>query len=416
MVRVAPFRGIRYNTRVVDPGDVTSPPYDVISPADRVYFHNHHPKNVVRLILGLDMPDDTPSDNRFTRANAYFFEWAKEGTLLQDPKPAVYAYDQHFTLRGQPKTVRGFVSLVKLHEYSEKVILPHENTLPRPKSDLAKLIKAVNSNLDSVYALYSDRERNVDTILERITGTAPVEEAIDRQSVRHRLWIIDDANDIEVITRTLRDKQVVIADGHHRYETSLAYRNELRVKDGNPASDRPYDYVMMTLVNICSPDLTAFPTHRMVRSLPMEAVEGLKEQLSEMFDIIPSSKEKLTEDMEARRGEFIGVYQPGQSYLVALKDKTVELDVSVLHEVILGALLGIDETRIRQEANVGYTRDAQEAMDAVDSGNCQIAFLLNPVELEVIMSVARAGKTLPQKATYFYPKLLSGLIMRKIEW
>lgn len=381
-----------------------------------MYFHDRHPKNAVRLILGLDMPHDTPSDNRFTRASAYFSEWMAEGTLVQDPKPAVYAYEQHFTLCGKPKTVRGIVSLVKLHEYSEGVILPHENTLPRPKSDLSRLLKATDVNLDSVYALYPDREHKVDAILERVAVTAPAEEVIDRQNVRHRLWTIDDESDIDVITKTLEDKPAVIADGHHRYETALAYRNELRKKDGNTPGDKPYDYVMMTLVNVYSPDVTVWPTHRMVRGLPARTIDTLKQRLSEMFGVIPSSKERLAADMEARSGKFIGVCQQGQAYLVDLKDKAAGLDVLVLHEAILDGLLGIDEARIRQEANVSYTRDAGEAIDAVDSESCQIAFLLNSVELEVILSAARAGKTLPQKATYFYPKLLSGLIMRKIEW
>lgn len=379
-------------------------------------FHDKHPKNAIRLILGLDMPDDTPSNNKFTRASEYFSEWLAEGTLIQDPKPAIYAYEQHFELDGKPKTVRGLVSLVKLHEYSEGVILPHENTLPKPKSDLSKLIKATNANMDSVYALYPDREHKVDAILERVAGTAPAEEAIDRQNVRHRLWIINDETDIEAITDALDAEPAVIADGHHRYETALNYRNELRKKDSDTSGDKPYDYVMMTLVNVYSPDVTVWPTHRMVRGLPAGVVDALKQRLSEMFDVIPSSKETLAADMAARSGKSIGVYQPGQAYLADIKDKAAGLDVLTLHEVILDGLLGIDEARIREEANVGYTRDASEAIDAVDSGSCQIAFLLNPVELEVILSTARAGRTLPQKATYFYPKLLSGLIMRKIEW
>lgn len=414
-MKILPFRGIRYN---IDPDCVTSPPYDMVSPTDRIYFHNRHPKNVIRLIFGQELPDDTPDDNRFTRAGAYLFEWLAEGTLVQDPNPAVYVYEQHFTLQGIPRTVRGFVSLVKLHDYSERVILPHENTLARPKSDLAKLIRAVDANLDSVYALYPDPEHAVDMILERAASKPPIEEAVDRQNVRHRLWIIEDKEDIEAIACTLKDRQAVIADGHHRYETSLAYRDEMRANDGNPIGDRPYDYVMMTLVNVDTPDLAVLPTHRMARNLPADAMDNLEARLSELFELIPSTKGLLAADMEAHEGKPIGVYQPGKAYLAVLKDQAgrMRLDVPILHDVIFEKLLGIDSERLRQEANVSYTRDASEAITAVDNSECRIAFILNPVEKEAILSMAQAGRKMPQKSTYFFPKLLSGLIMRKIEW
>jgi len=412
-MKILPFRGIRYS---IDPDCVTSPPYDVISPADRIYFHNRHPKNVIRLILGQDLPDDTSDDNRFTRASTYFFEWLAEGTLVQDPKPAIYVYEQQFTLQGKLRTVRGFVSLVKLYDYPERVILPHENTLAKPKSDLARLIRAVNANLDSVYALYPDPEHTIDLILANAASKPPTEEAIDRQGVRHRLWVIEDNENIEVIANTLKDRQAVIADGHHRYETSLAYRDEMRAIDGNPIGEKPYDYVMMTLVNVDTPDLAVLPTHRMVRNLPADAIGSLETRLKESFVLIPSTKSRLTVDMEAHGGKPIGVYQPGKAYLAALKGQAgrLQLDVSALHEVILERLLGIDSEKLRQETNVKYTRDAFEALAAVDNDECQIAFILNPVEKEAILTTAQAGKMMPQKSTYFYPKLLSGLVMRKI--
>lgn len=424
MAKVAPFRGIRYNPDLVDLGQTTSPPYDVISPADRDYFHALHPKNMVRLILGLELPDDDETKNRFTRASSYLDEWLAEGTLIQDDKPAFYAYEQHYAWRGRRKTVRGFIAAVKLHDYADRVILPHENTLAKPKSHLVPLIRATNANLDSVYALYPDQEHVVDAILDRVAATAPLEEATDRQGVRHQLWKVNGEADIATITQTLADRQMVIADGHHRYETSLGYRDELRARDGNPADEQPYDYVMMTLVNVYAPDVIIFPTHRMVRNLSDDLLEGLDSSLGEMFELVPSGRESLLADMEARGGKAIGIYRSGRAYLAILKDGLGELipgpaaaqslDLNVLHQLILERSLGIDKERLRQEANVTYTRNEQEAMDRVDAGEYQVSFLLNPMRLEVVLEIAQAGEKMPQKATYFYPKLLSGLVMRRI--
>lgn len=426
MPKIAPFRGIRYSLDAVNLDDVTSPPYDVISPADADYYHRRHPKNVVRLILGQDTPNDSPTDNRFTRAAAYWEEWLAHGILTWDARPALYAYEQHYTCRGQPKTVRGFISLVKLHDYADGVVLPHENTLAKPKSDLAQLIRAANANLDSVYALYPDPEHLIDGILNRVAAAPPVGEATDRDDVRHRLWLIQDENDVNLISRTLADRQIVIADGHHRYETALAYRDEMRARDGGRSGEQPCDYVMMTLVNIHAPDVIVFPTHRMVRNLAGELLEDFERQLSETSELTQSSRDRLTRDMETHEGKAIGIYRPGWAR-VALPRRSQadsipgppavgDLDVCILHELILNRILGIGRDPLLHEANVAYTQTEQEALNAVDSGEFQIAFFLNPIRLEVMLEVARTGQKMPQKSTYFYPKLLSGLVMRKIEW
>ena len=425
MAEIAPFRGIRYNLEAISLEDVTSPPYDVISPADNEYFHKRHPKNVVRLILGKESPDDSPSDNRFTRAAAYLQEWLAEGTLKRDDEPAFYAYEQHYDLCGQPKTVRGLIALVKLHEYADGVVLPHEDTLARPKSDLARLIRQTKANLDTVYALYPDADHIVDGVLDRTASTPPAAKAGDRDGVRHRLWMIRSQSDIDLITRALASKQIVIADGHHRYETALAYRREMREREGDPDGARPYDYVMMTLVNVYTPDVAVLPTHRLARGLQQEALDGLEASLGEHFELVESSSQRLGSDMEAHDGRAIGIYRPGRACLAIVRRDTTglipappavqNLDVLILHHLILHRILGIDAERLRQEANVGYTRDEREAIRAVDRGEFQIAFLLSPIKLEAMLEAARAGYKMPQKATYFYPKLLSGLVMRKIE-
>ena len=380
---------------------------------------------MVRLILGKELPEDGPTDNRFTRAASYMSEWLADGSLKQDEAPSIYVYEQHYQWKGEPKTVRGFVALVKIQSYDENVVLPHENTLAKPKSHLVPLIRATKSNLDSVYALYPDRERVVDLVLDRAAELEPSLEATDRNGVRHRLWVVSDEKDIALISDTLADRQIVIADGHHRYETSLGYRDELRAADGNPAEEKPYDYVMMTLVNVYAPDVIIFPTHRMVRNLPSDALDRLDEKLREGFELVESSRDTLQIDMERVGGKGIGIYRPGRAYIAVPREGAVEgipgsdalknLDLSVLHQLILDRILGIDAERLRQEANVVYTRDETEAFDSVDKGDFQLAFLLNPIELETVLNVAQAGDRMPQKATYFYPKLLSGLVMRKIE-
>lgn len=426
MAKIAAFRGLRYDPSLVDISDVTSPPYDVISPEDNEYFHTKHPNNMVRLILGREMPEDDEQDNRFTRAASFLDDWMAKGIVKQDDKPAIYVYEQHYETSGEAKTVRGFIALVKLQDYSDGVILPHENTLAKPKSHLAPLIRATEANLDSVYALYPDPEHTVDAILDRAAETTPAAEAVDRNGVRHRLWVIDTEDDIALITSTLDDRQIVIADGHHRYETSLAYRGEVRAASGNPESEQPCDYIMMTLINVYAPDVIVLPTHRMVRNLPEDAVEGLDMALSERFVLVESNKNDIVNDLRGFKGRAIGVYKSGVAFVAVPRPGSLEdlpvslalkmLDVYVLHELILDRVLGIDSEKLRQEANIVYTRDEAQAFASVDSGEYQLAFILNPMKVESILNVARDGERMPQKATYFYPKLLSGLVMRKIAW
>jgi len=425
LAEIAPFRGIRYNVGAVHLNDVTSPPYDVISPADREYFHRRHPKNVVRLILGQELPEDSAADNRFTRAAAYLEEWIAEGTLVRDPKPALYVHEQHYRLRGAARTVRGFAALARLHNCADGVILPHENTLAKPKSDLVRLIRATKANLDSVYAVHPDPEHVVDAVLDRVAATSPAGEATDRDGVRHRLWRMEDQAQIGAIVLAMAGRQLVIADGHHRYEASLAYRDEMREREGDPHGDRPYDYIMMTLVNAYSPGVAALPTHRVVRGLPLHAARDMDSRLAEQFDLVGSSRESVLIDMEEYGGRAVGIYRAGRAYIAIPKPGSTSaipgppalqaLDVSVLHELILGRILGVDAERLRLEENVSYTRDEREAIEAVDRGEAQLAFFLNPIKLEAVLEVAQRGQRMPQKATYFYPKLLSGLVMRRIE-
>lgn len=423
--RVIPFKGIRYNNAVTgDMNKVVCPPYDVISPEDRQYYHELSPYNFVRLVLGEEFETDNETDNRFTRAGGYLGKWLAEEAMVEEPSPAMYVYRQDFVRNDAQLSVIGLICAVKLHEYSDQVILPHENTLAKPKSQLKDLIRNVKANLDSVYGLYEDQEGKIQGILDCVMGDDPVCDVVDKDGVGHRLWKISDTNDLEAISQFFMDKQIAIADGHHRYETALAYSKEARNALA-PNTDVPLasDYTLMTLANVYQEDLTVLPTHRVMSSLPPEALLNLSKGLAVNFEAKPSSRKNIMNDMHKHNA--IGVYINGYAFVVSLKEgvktgiegceASQSLEVNVLHKLILEDLLGLTTEDMRNQTYVMYTRDANEALQHVDDGRAQIAFLLNPVSVKSIMDIASAGEKMPQKSTYFYPKLLSGMVLRLLE-
>lgn len=426
MAEIAPFKGIRYDESVAgDLSKVTSPPYDVISPEERAFLHRLHPCNFVRLVLGEECENDTETENRFTRARDYIERWLHDGVLKQDPQPSIYLYEQQFQSEGRLMTVRGIICAVRIHDYADRVVLPHENTLAKPKSQLIQLIRETKSNLDSIYGLYADEEGVLETLIDRVMRETPAAEVVDRDRVRHALWTVSSPGDLGRIVGFMRDKQIAIADGHHRYETSLTYRNEVRQKlgyDGDECRELPSDYNLMTLMNVYQPDMTIFPTHRVVGAVPEDVLARFDEGVSELFDIRQSSPETLLADM-AERGA-IGLYRkgsavtltprPGASSRLEGSEASRNLELNILHALILEPLLGIDAEKLRNETHIVYTRDPAEAMALVDSGERQLAFLLNHIDVKSVLDIASAGEKMPQKATYFYPKLLSGLVMRKM--
>ncbi|MHB9038647.1 MAG: DUF1015 domain-containing protein [Armatimonadota bacterium] len=426
MAEIAPFRGIRYNkTAVGDLDKVTSPPYDVISPEEKQRYLELHPNNFVRLILGDESDAETDSDNRFTRAKTYLDEWINSGVLARDEEPSVYIYKQEFEQNGRLNTVCGFTVAVKLHNYSDKVILPHENTLAKPKSHLGPLLRATRANLDSVYGLYADEQGVLDVVIGKAVTGEPAADVRDRDDVRHQLWVLSDAEEIGKISHFLKDKPIAIADGHHRYETALAYSEEMREKCGcaKDCCELPSDYALMTIANVFQKDMTIFPTHRVVDNLSDEALASLEDRISELFDVDNSSRASLIEDMNQRQA--IGIYRAGSAKTLKLKrdpgsllegsEASRNLELNVLHKLVLERILGVDKEKLRDQSHIIYTRDAEEAMSLVDSGEKQIAFLLNNIEVKCVLDIAAAGEKMPQKATYFYPKLLSGLVLRKMD-
>ena len=423
MATIRPFQGVRYDPAVAgNLSDVVSPPYDVISPADRVRYHEKHPYNFVRLILGEERPEDDERQNRFTRAKEYLDDWLRQGIFKRDETPAIYVYEQEYARAGRILTIRGFTLLVRIEDYDKRIIMPHENTLAKPKSNLIRLMRATQANFDSIYSLYPDSRHVLMPILDEYAAKPPIAEAADRDSVRHRLWVITSEAQIRQVADFLSDKDIVIADGHHRYETSMAYRDEMRRRNGPAEGDRPYDYTLMTIVNVYSRDVTIFPTHRMVGNLPAGAAKELPKKLAGRFRVESADGVDVTAAMAERDGAAIGLVMRDAAYLLTLRGEapsptgrptaSSRLDLTILHEVILEDALGIDEDKLKHETNVVYTRDEREAISRVKTGEFEMAFLLNPVRVESVLEVAREGEKMPQKATYFYPKLISGLALR----
>jgi uncharacterized protein (DUF1015 family) len=426
LAEIKGFRGLHYNADVVgELSKVVSPPYDVISPQERVYYHHLHPNNFIRLILGAEYESDDERNNRFTRAAEYLDCWCKESVLIQDPEPSIYIYEQRFTRDDQPKVVRGITCAVKLHSYSDLVILPHENTLARPKSQLIHLIRETNANLDSVYGLYADEHGDLVPVFDGAMSRPPDATVRDKDGVSHSMWTVSDPKAIARIADFLADRPVAIADGHHRYETALAYRDEVREKCGCDPEEcvHPADYVLMTLVNVYEQDITVFPTHRVVGNLLPEELARLEKYLSLRFDVQETSRETIIAEM-AERGA-IGVYRRERPITVKPKqdprtllhgsEASRKLELNVLHKLILEKSLGIDDEKLRNQTHIFYTRSAEEAMELVDIGQRQVAFLLNNIDVKSVLDIAAAGERMPQKATYFYPKLISGLVLRRLD-
>ena len=427
MADIRAFQGIRYNSEVVgDVSKVVSPPYDIISPEDRIYYHQLHPNNFVRLILGEEFDTDSQTDNRFTRAKKYLDEWQLSGVLIKDSNPAIYLYEQQFERNGKINIIRGFTCLVKLQEYSDNIILPHENTLAKPKSALSELIRSTNANLDCVYGLYADEKNVLQNVINKTMNNPAILDVKDKDGVRHIIWATNNVDDVSIITNFMKDKQIAIADGHHRYETALAYKKETRLNkncDTNNCKEIDQDFAIMTIVNVFEPDLTVLPTHRVINNLSLELVDDLLKKLSTDFNISESDKKSLAKDMAKTTG--IGLYFKDKAYVLDAKstfydrlvgcDAARKLELNVLHNIILEPMLGIDREKLINQTNVTYTRSFDEAISLVDEGKAQLSFLLNEIEVKSILDIAAAGEKMPQKATYFYPKLLSGMIFRVME-
>jgi uncharacterized protein (DUF1015 family) len=441
MAHIYPFRAWRYNPSAVRLEDVVTQPYDKISPAMQQAYYQRSPYNLVRIILGLpELFDAERGENVYTRAARDLHAWQEQGVLAQEKAPAIFAYSQRFTVPGTEviKERRGFIALGKLHDYSEQVVFRHEQTLSKPKSDRLNLLKATHAHFGQIFMLYSDPAGSVEKIL--YDGAGPAEaEVTDEYGVLHRLWKVSDPAAINLLTTAMADKKLIIADGHHRYETALNYSKEhapaasLKTESSTsqlPQPPYPEAAVMMTFVNMDSDGLVVLPTHRVVHSLssfdPAAFVRAAEEffmvealQAAEASNYIDTlTKQNGTAFVAiTRAGAFLlrSRPEPIAAALAHLPERQRQLDLSHLHSIVLDRLLGLNEEKVREQTNIRYLRDAAEAVDQVCRGEADVTFLTNPVSMEQLKEVAFAGDVMPQKSTDFYPKLLSGLTIYTLD-
>ena len=431
MTTIIPFKGLRYNTdKIQDLASVVTPPYDIIDDAAQARYYANNPGNIIRLELGLTFPHDTPSNNRYTRAQQYLEKWMEDKTLLHDINPSLYLYQQEFEYRGEKILRNGFVAGVKVEPYDRGNVLPHEETLSKPKADRLQLMHATKSNFSSIFALYSDEQKFIDNLLlSEVYNRKPDMEITDEANEVHRVWVIDNKQVIDKITEFMASKTIYIADGHHRYETALAYAKEMAEQGFDD-----YDYIMTTLVNLYDEGLVVLPTHRVAGHIDNFNFEIFTEQLSQLFTL-----DKLPEEIDmadlmnelAIRGSdqhvFV-MYNGDNFFLLTLKDEEKafsllpeqnspawkKLDVAILDNLILDQLLGIGEVERRSQENLAYSRSADWVKNKVDNKQYQLRFLLNATRVEEIVDVAEARDKMPQKSTYFYPKLITGLIINNL--
>ena len=424
MAEIRPFPALHF-AREEELSRLTCPPYDIISPSQREALLAEDPCNIVRL----ELPQG--GEDRYRQAGRLLDQWLAEGVLLCGGQEAFYLYEEEFTVRGRQRSVRGLIARVKLCEFSEGVVLPHEETLSKAKTDRLNLMKATGCNFSSIYSLFFDGDGQVRDIFDRVGEGEPRCTFTDGDGVTHRLWVIGGPADIQALIRLMADKKLYIADGHHRYETALNYRRWLQ-EEGREEDAAKAGAVLMTLTPMEEKGLTVFPTHRIVRGLEGFSPAALLEQCRKSFDVSPLPPEEAAVqaalDAAYEKGEKAMAFCAGKAgYLLVLRDfgeadrllagfspAYRRLDVSILHSLVLERFLGIDKENMASQKNLTYTRSAAEALRAVRTGEADCAFLINPTRVEEIAAVAAAGEKMPQKSTYFYPKLVTGMVMNKM--
>jgi uncharacterized protein (DUF1015 family) len=451
MARIYPFRALRYDPARVHMEDVVTQPYDKISPAMQDRYYEASPYNLVRVILGKHLPGDNDQENVYTRAAETLRNWRKEGVLEEEAEPALYGYSQTYTVpyTNEVRERRGFIALGHLYDYADKVVYRHEQTFPKHKSDRMSLFKATRAYCEQIYMLYSDPAFTAEKLIFGVNGpngkdSNAADLAItDEYGVVHRVWKLNDPILINLIVTAMADKKLIIADGHHRYETSVAYAKERsaqlklplnqprdedeKLSPGHlPAPLFPEAAMMMTFVNMDASGITILPTHRVVHGIERFSSPDFITGASAYFEIQELENHDVSILSATDRTAFIAVTIDG-SYLLTVKPDAIasllkdlpprqrQLDVVQLHRVVLDKLLGLDQETITRLGSVSYLREADEAAAMVTEGNANIAFLIKPITLEQLKEVSLAGDVMPQKSTDFYPKLLSGLAIYALD-
>jgi uncharacterized protein (DUF1015 family) len=434
MANIQPFRALRYDLQRVTASQVVTQPYDKITPAMQARYYAASPYNLIRIILGRRESEDNATNNVYTRAAAFGQQWRADGIFQRDSEPSIYVYSQTFTApSGSKFERRGFIALGRVEDYSAQVVYRHEQTLAKPKADRLDLLRATRAHYEQLFLLYED-SGEIDALLKPESARTPTIDVNDEYGVAHRLWQISDPGLIATVQKEMRDKKLVIADGHHRYETALNFRNQCRAAagaDSNP--EAPYEFVMMTLVNMNDPGLLVLPTHRVVHSLNGFSADEFQKSSGRFFKLEAVDPgldaARATELLRERgtRGTALLAVTADRAFLLhspnpaasqffgGLSPRQQALDVVQLHKGLLEGVLKLSEESIRNQQNLSYLRDAAEALEQVRDGAANIAFLMNPCPVAQVRDVALAGEVMPQKSTDFYPKLLSGLTIYALD-
>jgi uncharacterized protein (DUF1015 family) len=441
MAEIVPFRAIRYDAsrgRLL--GQLLAPEYDLVSQEQRDELARLSPYNIIHVTLGEDRPGDGPASNKYLRAAEYWRSWLAQGVLRRDPKPALYPLEQTFWAPdGRALKRRGFIAALRLHEFSEGVIVPHEKTLAAPKADRLEVIKAVKANLSPIFGLYRDEAGATGRVLDALSEGDLAAETDSDDGVHHRLWRCTGPDVVKALQDLVAPQRIFLADGHHRYETALVYRRMLEEQQPGLPADGGHHYLLAFLCPMNDPGLFLFATHRLVHHVEGFSLPDFLERLARYFTI-----EVIAEDIRRPAGRAWAISKLGEhagksttflmvtaedqrARIVTLRDdvdlsdaelpanKTLaDLDVTALHSIVLQHILGLTPRTQEKQENLTFVRDAGEAVNRVLSGEHPVGFLLNPTPMWQVEAVGEAGETMPQKSTLFYPRLMSGLVMREV--
>ncbi|MBR9980274.1 MAG: DUF1015 domain-containing protein [Desulfatitalea sp.] len=439
MAEVVAFQGIRYNPQVIgDMAAVVAPPYDVISPREQEGFYQRHPRNVIRLILGQTRPGDNEQDNFPLRAARTFEQWLADGVLVADTVPGFYLTTVDYVVDDQPFKRYGLIGRVRLEPFEKGIILPHERTFSKVKSERLLLRKACHANFSPIFGLFNESG----PLLDRWAGITdhqhPDIDLVDGADHRQRLWRITDPSIVDELTRFFAQKRIYIADGHHRYETALNYRQWVRETTPDFTADHPANFVMMSLSSMEDPGMTILPAHRLIKKVPERVVTELLRKLPEVFDMlaigleggIDAAVERFNVSLGGQAHQHaIGLYlqSPATLLVMVLKEGVMarlfsaelqealrDLDVSVLTHLIMMHLMGFDQAFMDDATRITYRTSNLAAVQAVNQGEADMAFILNPTRIEQVQRVAENGLIMPRKSTYFYPKVISGLVFNRL--
>jgi uncharacterized protein (DUF1015 family) len=410
MANIKPFRGILYNVSKVSMEDVLAPPYDIITPEFREALYMQSLHNIVRIDFGREEPGDNETENKYIRAGRYLDAWINEGVFIRSDKPSYYIYEMSYKIGGIRKSLIGFLGLVKLEELGKGSVFPHECTHSKPKQDRLNLMKACEANTSPIFSLYKSSDRQVSNLLSRTAETNPYIEASDVSGDMHRLWKIDQEEQVAIITKELIDKDIFIADGHHRYETAYEFYREMMSKD--PSRSKAFDHVLMFLADMRDEGLTILPTHRLLKTVP----EDMDRILSEYFQIEPVENDFDIRKKLSGRKDVFGFYRKGDRiwYMLTYKgngnlsdvpENLQDIDVIILHELIFKKML--------HTTDIGYEMDVDRVLDKIRNGQFEGVFFLNPTKVEDVEKSALSSVRMPPKSTYFYPKLMTGLVINK---